>query len=59
MDDKEKKATQEETLKDNRVHLTDDDAENAAGGVEKSKPYKGVEESKPYKFAMIPDQYTR
>ena len=38
---KEKKATRKETLKDNIVHLTDDDAEKAAGG---SNPFRPRED---------------
>lgn len=32
MDDKEKKAAQEENVKDEKIELADDDAEKAAGG---------------------------
>ena len=49
MDDKEKKIAQEGPPKGNKIHLTEDEAEKAAGGRELTAP----------KIVRTDDQYTR
>lgn len=48
MDDKEKKIAQEETPKDKKIHLTEDEAEKAAGGMKGSKTPKIVRPNDQY-----------
>ena len=48
MDDKEKKITQEETPKDNKIPLTEDETEKTAGGAEEYKPPKFFRVEHPY-----------